>query len=403
MNKYLKALKKTENKYDSILHLTANENIMSPLAKIYYASQLGYRYNMLPLHNEEVFKSGNFAAKGMPELQDILNEGISKASKMLNAEFATLSCLSGVHAMMSSIISCTKVGDTIMTVPSKQGGHFCTKGVIELTGRKQILSEYDFENLTFDVEKLAKVFKENNAKALYLDTSVYVKPHPIREIRKALGEDAIIIYDASHTLGLIMGGQFQDPLKEGANVISSNTHKTLPGPHKGLIAFRDKDFGEKAESIIRGSLYSTIQSASTLALAITIIEFEKFGEEYAKQVIANSNALAKAIEKKGFEVRKINDNCYSMTHQAHIFIEKDNVELVQQFLKNNISINTSRALGEKLFMRVGTQELTKLGMKEPDMRIIADFIKRVLDGENIGNEVINFKKKFNKVHYCFDV
>lgn len=106
-----------------------------------------------------------------------------------------------------------------------------------------------------------------------------MKPHPIRELRKALGPDVIIVYDASHTLGLIMAGKFQSPLEEGADIISANTHKTLPGPHKGLIAFKDRELGEKANALITANLYSTVHTNSLLALAISIIEADKFGKK----------------------------------------------------------------------------------------------------------------------------
>ena len=80
-----------------------------------------------------------------------------------------------------------------------------------------------------------------------MDVSYYLNPHNLREIRDALGDDAVIIYDASHTIGLIMGQQFQAPLQDGANVVCANTHKTLPMAKKGMIAFRDNDFGEKGQ------------------------------------------------------------------------------------------------------------------------------------------------------------
>src|SRR4029077_4573385 len=132
--------------------------------------------------------------------------------------------------------------------------------------------------------------------------SYYLNPHNLREIREAVGEELIIIYDASHTMGLIMGGQFQAPLAEGANVICANTHKTLPGPQKGMIAFRDADFGRRANDIINGCLYSSPHTASMIALATTILEMKKFGADFAKQIIANSNALAESLADSGYKI-----------------------------------------------------------------------------------------------------
>lgn len=115
----------------------------------------------------------------------------------------------------------------------------------------------------------------------------------MREIREALGEDVIIIYDASHTMGLIMGQQFQAPFKEGANVICANTHKTLPGPQKGMMAFRDKELGKKANAIIDGCLYSSPHTASMIALSTTILEIKEFGQILLNKSLLTQTHLAK--------------------------------------------------------------------------------------------------------------
>lgn len=401
-NKYLNELRGVEKKYLSMLHLTANENILSDLAERFYHSPLEVRYDMGG-GIDGVVTHGNFAAKGMPEIRRLVDEATYKANQMLHANFTTLNCLSGVHAMMSSMLSMTKPGDTVMTVLSRHGGHFCTKGILEMTGRKQIYAEYNFDKQSFDVEKSAKIFKDVGAKMLYLDVSVYLKPHPIREFRKALGPDAVIIYDASHTLGLIMAGMFQSPLEEGADIISANTHKTLPGPHKGLIAFKDKEAGEKANALIAANLYSTVHTNSLLALAISIIEAHRFGKEYAVQVIKNSNALGAALEKQGFVVRRTEGNVYSKNHQVHMFTTLGNREIVRKFLDNNISINTSRALGDSLFIRFGTQEITKRGMKEKNMEEIARLIKDVINGQDVQKRISVFNKRFPNSYYGFPV
>lgn len=400
MDKYLNLLYEIENRYANILHLTGNENIMSGLAQRFYSSPLSCRYNMGPGENG-VVKHGNFAAKGMPEVNDLLNDALEKANKMLKAELTVLNCLSCVHAMISTILCMTQPGDVVMTVPSTQGGHFCTKGILELTGRGHIFTEYDFDNFTFDVDKTTAAFKHAGARAIYLDTSVYLKPHPIQSLRKALGPDAIIIYDASHTMGLIMGKRFQSPLLEGADIICANTHKTLPGPHRGMIAFKDREVGLKAEATIQGSLYSTVHTNSLLALAITILEMFEYGEAYADQVINNANVLALQLSQKGLPVRQIADEIFTNNHQVHLFSNRENVELVSTFLKSNISINTSRALGDKLFIRLGVQEITRRGMKEDEMKTIASYIERILCGEELANEVSTFSSRFKDIHYGF--
>lgn len=403
MNKYLRTIISVENKYKNMLHLTANENILSPLAERFLCSPLHARYYMGPGENGVAMFGRSAAFKGMPEISPVLAEAKTKAEKMLHAGYVSFSCLSGIHGMLSVLLSLTECGDVIMSIPSNQGGHFCTKGIIERTGRKHLYTEYDRERLTFDVEKIAKICKESNVRAIYLDASVYLLPHPIKELRRALGKNVLIFYDASHTLGLIMGGAFQSPLEEGADVICANTHKTFPGPHRGIIAFKNKELGEKTDRFIIHNFVSTIQTSGMLSLAITIIEFYKWGKPYAKQIIKNANALATYLSKEGLNVRRADGKLFTKNHQIHVFVDMPREEAVGLFLNNNISINTSGALGDKIFLRIGLQEVTKRGMLEKDMNILSKLIVSVLQRKNVASDVIKLNNKFDSVRYGFKI
>ncbi len=399
----LENIKQEEARDAEFLHLTANEGQMSETARMFLGSKISERYYMGGGENGFI-DLGPFTALGFPRVEELVVAAEEASKDMLGAAVVNLNCLSGLHAMMCAILSCTEPGDTVMTVHHDFGGHFATRGVLERVGRKNVWTSFDMENLRFDVEAIAKTFKETGAKAFYMDVSYYVNPHNLREIREALGEEAIIIYDASHTMGLIMGQTFQAPLKEGANVICANTHKTLQGPQKGMIAFRDKEFGEKANQIINGSLYSSPHLHHMIALAISILELKEFGQEYAQQVIANSNAIAEAFVELGHEVRKANTGRYSENHQAHVLTEKvgDYKKLYKQIATNKIAVNFDNPLGKGIFIRLGTQEVTRRGMKEAEMKQIAQFIDRSFKGEIFPDEVKAFNSKFNKILYSFD-
>jgi len=394
-----------ESKNNSFLHLTANENQMSNTTRMFLGSKINERYFMGGGENG-IVDFGHFTALGMPGVEELVNAANEAAKEMLHASEVNLNVLSGVHAMMSTILATTEPGDLVLTVQLKDGGHFATKGIVERIGRKHLFMDYDIPNLRFDAEQIGQMVKENQAKAIYLDVSYYLNPHNLKEIRASVGDEVIIIYDASHTMGLIMGGQFQSPLEEGANVICANTHKTLPGPHKGMIAFRDADLAAKANKIIDSCLYSTNQVSHLIALSTAILEMKEFGQEYAKQIIANSNAIAKAFEELGYDVRKANTGRYSENHQAHIYTDnKGNmVELYKKLIDNNIATNfeSNELAAGRVFMRIGTQELTHRGMKETDMTIIAKLMDRAMKGENVKSEVETFNKSFQKIAYSFD-
>ena len=369
-----------ENIYGNLLHLTANENILSPLAQRALTSSLSVRYSMTNNNGSSVAVFGrNAAYKSLVELDDIYCRATETVNRMLGAEYSTLRCLTGAHAMMCVLLSITKPGDIVMPVPSNAGGHFCTNGILEITGRRHVDAIYDYDALTFDCEAIAETCKVQNVKVIYLDTSVYLKPHPIHRLRELVGDEVKIVYDASHTLGLIMGGEFQDPLSEGADIISANTHKTFPGPHKAIVAFKNKALGQMVENQILKSFVSSTQTNVLLSLIVAIFEMEEFGKEYSRQVIANANLLARELQTLGVEVRKASDEQFTYTHQIHVYSSLSRNETVGRFLKNGVSLGTSGALGDRLFIRIGVQEITRLGYSSDDIVALAKIIANILN------------------------
>lgn len=406
IQKLYSQIRKDEQTDAKFLHLTSNEPYVSDAARVFAGSRLADRY-YFGGGDDELVDYGAFTSLGMPGIAELVKAAEEATKEMLGASAVNLNCLSGVHAMMCAILSTTEPGDAVMTVHHDHGGHFATKGIVDRIGRKHVFTPaYDNDALKFDAQAMAKVFKERDCKALYLDVSYYLNPHNLSEIRDALGEDAIIIYDASHTMGLIMGQQFQAPLKEGADVICANTHKTLPGPQKGMIAFRDKELGEKANAIIDGCLYSSPHTASMIALATTILEMKEFGQEFAKQIVANSNALGEALHRRGYHVRKANTGRWSENHQVHVITHKigKHSELWRKLYRNNINVNfdSPDVFKQGFFIRLGTQEITRRGMKEADMERIADFLQRGLNGDNFADEVTAFVGTYRTAHYSFD-
>lgn len=398
------ALLKEEKYAQQLLHLTANESLMSQTARHFMGSPLNDLYYMGGGDEDGIVDFGPFTFRGSTPIQNLVSDAERALKTMLGATSVNLGCLSGVHAMMCVILSTTNPGDTIMSVDLQHGGHFATQGIIEQSGRKHISTVYDFESLSFDTEKLAKAYHDAQAKAFYIDASFYIKPHNLRDIRRALGDDAIIIYDASHTLGLIMGGKFQDPFNEGADVICANTHKTLPGPQKGLIAFKDEQLSESANAIINNGLYSSSHTSSMIALAITILEMEQYGKDYAKQIISNANALGRALEELGFEVRKDSEGRYTENHQVHLMTEHlgNYRELYKKLLGQGVSVNFDNTLGGKMYIRIGTQSITRKGMKQVEMLEIAEILSKIFTGDEARGQVTALLSRFPAVAYSFD-
>jgi len=402
INKHLLDLMNAEAENRKMLHMTAYENQMSETARRFMSSTLSDRY-FFGGGEDGVINWDPFTTLGIKAVESIQHDAERAVKHMLSGSVVNLKCLSGVHAMMCAIFVATNPGDTVMIIHHDDGGHFSTQPILERTGRKVVYATFDANELAFDIEKTAKTYYESGATALYLDISYPLKPIDIKGIRHALGDRAVIIYDASHTVGLMMGGKFQSPLTEGADILCANTHKTLPGPHKGMIVFKDEKWGQPLNDVINNGLFSTSHTHHLMALALTILEMEQFGEAYADQIIRNTNALGSALTEQGLSVREIEPGRFSETHQLHLFLPDGDIsELYKKFIHNDISVNFDNRLGGRLFARIGTQELTRRGMKESDMKIIAKLIFDALQGEDIRNRVEEYNARFKTIHYSFD-
>jgi glycine/serine hydroxymethyltransferase len=388
------------------LFLTANEPLMSDTARSLLSLELGDRYYSGGGDGCGVVTNPvtPFTTRGLPGMAALVEAAIAAAGSMLGASAVNIGCLSGVHAMMCAILSLTEPGDSVMTLAVPDGGHFGTEGILLRTGRRNVPAPFDPDRLTIDLDLLGSEFRAANATALYLNASFYLHPYDLAGVRDAVGGDAVIIYDASHTMGLIMGGEFQAPLAEGADIICGNTHKTLPGPHKGMIAFRDAGRAAVAQDIIENSFYSSVHTMPMAALAITILEMQQFGGEYARQVIANSNALGEALAGHGLELRLANTGRFSENHQVHLFTDKvgHHYDLYIALAESNIAVNFDNALGGRTYVRLGTQEITRRGMTESDMGSVADLLARALRGETFPDEVAAFMAGFRRAKFSFD-
>lgn len=217
-----------------------------------------------------------------------------------------------------------------------------------------------------------------------------------------------------HTsLGLIAGGLFQDPLREGVDVISASTHKTFPGPQHGIILANPKDNG-MARALERGvfpGVTSNHHLHSMAALAITLAEFMEFGKEYSRQIVANSKALGQAFHERGLTVLCA-DCGFTESHILLLDVLKNGggEEIAKRLADANIVVNKNMIPSDSSArrpsgIRLGTQELTRIGMKEKDMVDIAEFFRRIVlkkeDPKKVATDVREFKKNFMKIEFCF--
>jgi glycine hydroxymethyltransferase len=222
------------------------------------------------------------------------------------------------------------------------------------------------------------------------------------------------IFDGAHQAGLIAGGQFQDPLNEGAVILTGSAGKTFSGPQSGMLMWNDPALTRPLADTIFPVLAATHQVNRVAALAVSAAEMIEFGKFYMAQIVRNSKALGKALEARGIPVLGA-ERGYSQTHQVIARVKEfgGGLEVAHRLAKANIITNKNLVPGDRpedwdrpSGLRMGTIEVTRLGMCEKDMEIIAELMARVLvkgeDVETVGRDVIAFRTPYQTLYYNFD-
>jgi len=276
------------------LNLIPSENVMSPAVRSLLASELGHRYTA----RDRFYMGTRF----MDEIEQC---GEKLAKEVFGAETADLRALSGHIADMIFLASFTKPGDVLMCVSPEDGGYpgLWDDGLAGLLGLKAVPFPFSRENMKIDAEKAKEAIERFKPKVLVFGASLILFPHPVRELAETAHECGVIVgFDGSHVLGLIAGKHFQDPLREGANALFGSTHKSFFGPQGGIF-LADKEHGETVKARIYPRFVDNAHWNRIAALTLALAEMQRFGRDYAGQVVRNAKALAKALHDYGFPVK----------------------------------------------------------------------------------------------------
>jgi len=412
-------LKEHNKWFENSIPLIASENVPSPAVKEAILSDFGNRYAE-GWPGERVYA-------GCIYIDKVEFECMRLAKTLFKAEFADVRPISGVVANLAVYCGFTNPGD-VMIAPSIPAGGHISHGKKEHSGTAGLVHGLDIEFYPFDAEEMTidvdktkgKIEELKNSNKLpkmaMFGGSLFLFPHPVKELADFLKSYNIHInYDAAHVAGLIAGGQFQDPLREGADTMTMSTHKTLFGPQGGLVL----GF-EKHADVIKKATFPGLTSSHHIhhmaAKAITFAEALEFGKDYARQVIKNAKALAEALSGFGFKVLgekrgftkshqiAVNVLDYSDGGKVETDLEKANIIVNRQLIPGDIK--AGRNYYHPGGIRLGVSEITRLGMKEGEMKDVASFIKQVIiekrDPKKLAPKIKLFRRTYQKVHYCFD-
>ncbi len=267
-----------------------------------------------------------------------------------------------------------------------------------------------------DVTETAKILEQVTPEIIIFGKSMVLHPEPVAEIRKLI-EDMkprpVIMYDMAHVLGLV-GRHFQEPFKEGADLVTGSTHKTFYGTQRGVVGgdfIENTSTYELWEAIERRAFPGMVSNhhlGSLLGLLLAAVEMNAFKDDYQAQVISNAKAFARALKDTGMAVEGDPACDYTETHQVILNVGYGQGTRIARGLEdNNIIVNYQATPLDESFtassaLRIGVSEMTRFGMKEKDFEILAPLLADAANGKPVKEEIIKLRADFQKIGYCFD-
>ena len=379
------------------LEMIASENIVSTAVMQAQGSILTNKY-------AEGYPGKRYY--GGCEYVDIVEQlAIDRAKKLFGAEYANVQPHSGAQANTAVYFALLEPGDTILGMNLTDGGHLTHGSPVNISGKYFKIIPYgvDKETERIDYDELERLAKEHQPKLIVGGASAYSRVidfERMAQIAKSVG--AYFMVDMAHIAGLVAAGLHPSPVPY-ADVVTTTTHKTLRGPRGGLILCRDAEFGKQFNKAI----FPGIQGGPLMhVIAAKAVAFkEALSDEfkvYQQQVLDNAKVLADELVKKGFRiVSSGTDN-----HLMLVDLRSKNITGKEaQFLLDEIGITANRNTipFEPLSpfvtsgIRLGTPALTTRGLKEEDIREVADIIADVIENREDSAVIETTKAKVQAI------
>jgi glycine hydroxymethyltransferase len=390
--------------------LTASENYPSAVVRAAAAFFGGEHYFFdapCPGHCGE----WSFPRSGtLPALQ---TKFLAQMKRLFAADIADWRPNGGSMCEQAVVMAACKGGDAFVELAPEDGGHFGASVLAERLGIESFAFPMDGDLIDVDAT-LSLVESHPNIRLLLVQPSHCRRPQPIEELASGLPDRVTLAVDVSHTAGLIAAGLLPQPLLQGADILTFNTHKTLPGPNKGVIAFADRNhpLAHDTWETICPQLQSNSHAECLPGLVIALEEIATFGRAYAEQVLANARTLAQVLDSNGVKVPGM-EYGGTKTHQVHVHLgaaDIANKAANEQLPMCGIRANSVQipGTGGEFGLRLGTQALTRRGLTEPEFaklgRLLAQALRWSADPALIRQEVADLlaDHPLFPLHFSFD-
>ena len=308
-------------------------------------------------------------------------------------------------------------GDVIMSAAQPFGGHSSNRidGPAGAMGRKVVDIPFDPHELVVDLDLFRRAAPLVQPKLVALGLSMTLFPQPVAAMKQAIADwGGRLFFDAAHQLGLIGGNQFQDPLKEGADIMTGSAGKTFSGPQSGIIVWDDPEITSRDDRSVSGLGRNPPGQSRRGAGAR-----DRRGARVRRRIAGadrrnSSRARAAALHARGIPMLGSHKG-FTTTHQAIADVREygRGLKAAQTLERANIIVNKNLLPADRKEdwdfpggLRIGTIEVTRFGMKEKEMEAIADMIARVVvrneNPENVRAEAVALRRSFPTLYYCFE-
>ncbi|MGH2481350.1 MAG: serine hydroxymethyltransferase, partial [Ktedonobacteraceae bacterium] len=346
---------------------------------------------------------------------------------LFHARQADVRPISGNAANTAIALGLLRGNDTIVANSTDAGGHISHGPVgvfwrrihsrgqsLKLGGANSVHLHYlplTADHYHVDAQQTIELIDKVSPQLVVMGKSLFLFPEPVTEVAAfCKTKDIPLLYDGAHVLGLIAGGQFQSPLQEGATWMTGSTHKTFPGPQRGIILGNLDVEGEKKywpaadRGVFHGS--SSNHHLNTLpALVVATREMKQYGREYAAQIVRNAKALGRSLDQLGTPV-EARDFGYTQSHMIAVNVAQagGGVEVAKRLETNDIIVNYNMVPGDTdprntSGLRIGVPEMTRFGMDERAMGELAQLIHDAIHGENVKARVNALRGRYVEMQY----
>jgi glycine hydroxymethyltransferase len=406
------------------INLIASENTPSAAVRRVQNSDFMGRYaEGHPNEGDQV----NRYYQGTRYIDEIERMAHNEIIELFHARQADVRPISGNAANTAIALGLLRGNDTIVANSTDAGGHISHGPVgvfgrriqsrgqsLKLGGTNSVHLHYlplTADHYHVDAQKTIELIDQVSPQLVVMGKSLFLFPEPVAEVAAfCKTKDIPLLYDGAHVLGLVAGGQFQSPLQEGATWMTGSTHKTFPGPQRGVILGNLDAEGEKKywpaadRGVFPGS--SSNHHLNTLpALVVATREMKQYGREYAAQIVRNAQALGRSLDVLGTAV-EARDFGYTRSHMIAVNVAQagGGAEVAKRLEANDIIVNYNMVPGDTdprnpSGLRIGVPEMTRFGMDERAMGELAQLIHDAIHGENVKAHVNALRGRYVEMKY----